>query len=232
MSFFHRHCNGRHDYVSQARDCERAKPAVPKEEQQRFAKGGGRGKEPPQPRKPSPEMLRHIRYLLRHRNIPQAYATEVQRYLDEGMFSAGGAYRTIDKLKEFPERAEFNQPDQHPTTQADLKEGVYRNPDTGELWAARHRINEPNSPLYACIIIIRQQPVLGPNKEIIEPAKIGFEYVRGGIRTLHPSWRLTVEQAKEFGNLYGVCLKCGSELSKEDSIERGMGPVCAGKQWD
>lgn len=224
MSFLHRYCNGRHDTVSQARDCEK-RDAPANASQLQNPEGRSR-------RDPSPAMIGKIRALLRYRNIPQAYADKVQEYLDGNRFSFQGAMNTIDKLKEFPERANFNQPDQHPTSQADLKEGVYRNPDTGEYWVARHRINEPNSLLNACIVIIRQQPVIDPQtKKILQPAKIGFEYVRGGIRTLHPSWRLTEAQAKEFGDLYGSCIKCGSELTKETSIAQGMGDTCAGKQW-
>ncbi len=40
---------------------------------------------------------------------------------------------------------------------------------------------------------------------------------------------MTLEQAQEFGKLYGVCCRCAADLTDEDSIARGMGPVCAGK---
>ncbi len=38
--------------------------------------------------------------------------------------------------------------------------------------------------------------------------------------------RMTVEQAKEFGILYGKCVKCGRHLSDAESVERAIGPVC------
>lgn len=38
--------------------------------------------------------------------------------------------------------------------------------------------------------------------------------------------RLTVEQAAEFGALYGRCVRCGRVLTAETSIERMLGPVC------
>lgn len=41
--------------------------------------------------------------------------------------------------------------------------------------------------------------------------------------------KLTPEKAAAFGHLYGVCCVCGATLTDEDSIERGIGPVCAGK---
>lgn len=56
-----------------------------------------------------------------------------------------------------------------------------------------------------------------------------FEYAPGAIRTLHSGHRLTLEQAKEFGALYGTCCVCGRTLTNEASIEAGIGPICAGK---
>jgi len=39
--------------------------------------------------------------------------------------------------------------------------------------------------------------------------------------------RMTLDQAKEFGVLYGKCVKCGRHLSDAESVERAIGPVCA-----
>jgi hypothetical protein len=41
-----------------------------------------------------------------------------------------------------------------------------------------------------------------------------------------PERRMTIEQAKAFGVLYGKCAKCGRHLSDAESVERGIGPVC------
>jgi hypothetical protein len=43
----------------------------------------------------------------------------------------------------------------------------------------------------------------------------------------HP---LTKDEAAEFGKLYGVCCICGRTLTNEESIEAGIGPICAGRQ--
>lgn len=37
------------------------------------------------------------------------------------------------------------------------------------------------------------------------------------------------DEAIQYGKLYGFCVRCGAILENEESIERGMGPVCAGK---
>ena len=57
----------------------------------------------------------------------------------------------------------------------------------------------------------------------------GFTYASGMIRQLNSSHRMTLEQAKEYGALYGVCCRCAAPLTDEKSIAAGIGPVCATK---
>jgi len=56
--------------------------------------------------------------------------------------------------------------------------------------------------------------------------KITFDYMPGVIRKLRPEHRMSLEQAKEYGALYGTCIRCGRTLTDEDSIENQIGPVC------
>lgn len=59
-----------------------------------------------------------------------------------------------------------------------------------------------------------------------------FEYIQGGIRRIEGGKDprpLTLEEAKKFGKLYGICQRCGATLTDETSIENGIGPICAGK---
>lgn len=56
-----------------------------------------------------------------------------------------------------------------------------------------------------------------------------FEYAPGAMRILSEETKMTLEQAKEFGALYGTCCVCGRTLTDEKSIEAGIGPVCANK---
>lgn len=55
----------------------------------------------------------------------------------------------------------------------------------------------------------------------------GFVYAPGAIRSLSTETVMTLEQAKEFGVLYGTCCRCGRTLTDEGSIAAGIGPVCA-----
>lgn len=68
---------------------------------------------------------------------------------------------------------------------------------------------------------------------VIDPTNTGhpgkFQYEAGLINKIDPAWKMTLEQAKEFGKLYGICCNCGADLTDEKSIEAGIGPVCATK---
>ena len=58
-----------------------------------------------------------------------------------------------------------------------------------------------------------------------------WEYVRGGMAILRKDYTepLSLEKAKELGQLYGICQRCGATLTNEESIANGIGPICAGK---
>lgn len=56
-----------------------------------------------------------------------------------------------------------------------------------------------------------------------------FDYAPGALRRIRPEHKMTLEQAKEYGALYGTCCQCGRTLTNEVSIEAGIGPICAGK---
>jgi hypothetical protein len=57
----------------------------------------------------------------------------------------------------------------------------------------------------------------------------GFRKVRGVLRTLTQADRMTMEAAKAYGDLYHRCVRCQAVLELQESIDRGMGEVCAGK---
>lgn len=40
---------------------------------------------------------------------------------------------------------------------------------------------------------------------------------------------LTLEEAKEYGKITGVCCRCGKVLTDPKSVEAGIGPICAGR---
>lgn len=69
-------------------------------------------------------------------------------------------------------------------------------------------------------------------KELVKgDTKSGFTFAHapGAMKLLSGETKMTMEQAKEFGTLYGTCCVCGRLLTDEKSIAAGIGPVCAEK---
>lgn len=58
-----------------------------------------------------------------------------------------------------------------------------------------------------------------------------FEYAPGGIARLSGARAMTLEDAKTFGHRFGSCCMCGRLLSDPESVEAGIGPVCANKYF-
>lgn len=56
-----------------------------------------------------------------------------------------------------------------------------------------------------------------------------FEFAPGAVQRLSEATRMTLEEAREWGTLYGTCCACGRTLTDETSIALGLGPVCASK---
>lgn len=58
----------------------------------------------------------------------------------------------------------------------------------------------------------------------------GFEYTgRAPLSMIRPEHRMTLDEAKAYGKVTGTCCNCGRLLTNEESIEAGIGPICASK---
>lgn len=113
----------------------------------------------------------------------------------------------ISELKSMPNAA-----------RAELEAGMYRTPD-GVIFKVQRAVNGSGN-LYAKRLHVSQVD----GKPMSE-----FVYESGSVRKLNPEWRMTLEQAKEFGAIYGVCCVCSRTLTDEVSIEEGIGPICGGR---
>jgi hypothetical protein len=56
-----------------------------------------------------------------------------------------------------------------------------------------------------------------------------WDYAAGAITKLEPKMRMDLDAAKKYGQETGQCLVCGRTLTNPDSIEAGIGPVCASR---
>lgn len=58
----------------------------------------------------------------------------------------------------------------------------------------------------------------------------GFVYTgRKPLATIKAEHRMTLDEAKEYGKVTGMCCVCGALLTNEESIANGIGPVCGSK---
>lgn len=106
-------------------------------------------------------------------------------------------------------------PSPQPTTPAvPLSPGMYRDPASGSVWKVQAGRDSGN--LYAKVL------------RVLDGGAV-FDYDAGAIRRIRPEWRMTLEEAAEFGRATGVCCCCGRELTNPASIEAGIGPICAAK---
>lgn len=115
-------------------------------------------------------------------------------------------------------------PPKNNSTAAD--EGMYRM--DGEIYKVQLAVHGSGFP-YAKRLVKLAEPVtiIRRGKEIVKTHD--FEIAKGMQFKLKPEHKMSFDEAKEWGALYGACCVCGITLTAEDSIERGIGPVCASK---
>jgi hypothetical protein len=80
--------------------------------------------------------------------------------------------------------------------------------------------------------LVRIEPARGDDGEDISPGSWEFERLYGGMKELRKGEnvrKMTLEEAVQFGKLYGICCRCAATLTDENSIAAGIGPICAGK---
>lgn len=103
-------------------------------------------------------------------------------------------------------------------------DGMYLLPD-GRIVKVQYAVHGSGNP-YAKLLTKLDTPTIKRGKRV----DYGFEYAPGLVRECKPEHKMTLEQAKEWGALYGACCCCGATLTDEVSIEAGIGPIC-GKRF-
>lgn len=56
-----------------------------------------------------------------------------------------------------------------------------------------------------------------------------YVYAPGAIKALTADMKMTLVQAKEYGQEFGTCCVCGALLTDPKSVTAGIGPVCVKK---
>jgi hypothetical protein len=108
-------------------------------------------------------------------------------------------------------------------------DGIYttdgEKPDILKVYKAVHG----SGNMCAKRLHIRVHPTRDAEGAVIIPAEVEWEYLGLAVRFLHGHRKMTLEEGVAFGQIYGVCVRCGATLTLEESIERAMGRVCYSK---
>lgn len=99
-----------------------------------------------------------------------------------------------------------------PKPAAEIEEGFYRL--DGVIYEVR--TSKSSGKLYAVAITF-------------DGERVRREYAPGIVRKLTPEHELTLDDAQAIGKLWGFCCICGRMLTNPESIENGIGPICAEK---
>lgn len=102
-------------------------------------------------------------------------------------------------------------------------DGMYQLPD-GRIVKVQYAVHGSGKP-YAKLLVKLDEPVIKRGKQVTW----GFEYAPGLVRECTPERKMSLEDAKAWGALYGACCNCGATLTDETSIEAGIGPICSGR---
>lgn len=250
-------CKGRHDTVAEVRSCSGLGSTVataerPDDDYARSApdydtrdREGGRRWGGGSRRAASEPMVKYVFNLARYKSMDEAVRedalarVEAHRRDDEPEpMGFDYAKQFINAYKNAAKRTEVRQaePGEYASPDRVTQDGMYRDPSTGAIYKVQYnRANGSGRYLYAKQLLVdmpngdtRSVGLLDGRK--VAGASVRFEYVSGLIKKIRPEWRMAFEEAAKFGALYGVCMRCGRDLTAEESIDRAMGPVCAGKK--
>lgn len=142
--------------------------------------------------------------------------------------TARSASKVIDSLMALPRKA-----DTTPAERRETPEGMHRL--DGVIFKVQRAVHGSGN-VYAKRLTPSERCYCSDLQGVLcrvcaEPKSIEwtFEYAAGVVRYLSDETLMTLEEAKEFGALYGTCCACGRTLTDEASIEAGIGPICAKK---
>lgn len=151
----------------------------------------------------------------------------------------GKAYRTtscilaqidvslfIDQLKKCPPRGKPKDtfpPGSEPVRKVVTEDGMYKYKD--DIYKVQMAVHGSGKLYAKKLVAVDTDSIKGG------VPKFKFEYAPGAMLLLNADMKLSLEDAMEFGRLYGACCVCGRTLTNELSIHLGIGPVCGGREF-
>jgi hypothetical protein len=101
-------------------------------------------------------------------------------------------------------------------------EKFFAMPSVNELDEGMYKVGDDIFKVYRT----RDKDIL-VTKQLVEES---FEYTgRAPLKFITAEHRMTLDEAKAYGQVTGTCCVCGRKLTNEASIAEGIGPRCSGK---
>ncbi len=172
---------------------------------------------------PTDKQLAALQRYANDPSIPEPIRDGIQMHLSGNRMTYANAWDTIAMIR-------AAQTSQEATRKKVDKPGIYVDPYTNAYYLVK--LSQMNR-FYALELVLHN---LGEkNEDGTWKKRPEFEWVyEAGHRTVHkisPDWYATPEQMKAWGDITGHCVKCLKELTRQDSIKRGMGLSCWKRQF-
>lgn len=135
------------------------------------------------------------------------------------ILTRNAASKVIDGLFELPKKPH------QPRLNVELEDGMYKKGDA--IYKVQHAVHGSGRQYAKKLCYFDSEGYEA--KAAGDGGGWKFIYQQGAVNTLSPEDRMTLDEAREFGSIYGVCCACGATLTDEDSIAAGIGPICATK---
>lgn len=150
---------------------------------------------------------------------PNRYPSQCVRCDGPVAANAGYLVRTSDSQWKAEHRGDCPTPTLAAPVERDWNKedsGMYREPTTGQIYKVYCAVH--GSGRMVC--------------KLLNVDTRSFEYRGLAERYVRRDWRMTLDEAKQFGQIYGVCCVCAATLTDENSIREGIGPICGGRgRW-
>lgn len=171
--------------------------------------------------------LAHVGVLRKLWPTAMSSSASASDYIDQ-MILARNQWRDDDR------RSAREAPEPGPSLEGMHKLGneifkVQRSPTTGRLYTKRLVVERDCLGHETTEGAIGDTVYCDGSCQSSDDVSVTFEYYPGALSGLSEATRMSLDDAKAFGALYGVCCRCGRTLTDESSIAAGIGPVCAEK---
>jgi hypothetical protein len=183
--------------------------------------------------------VEHIERLMAGKSEDAYWVREAKRGIENFSLNKIYASKVIDGLKATPRGISASKdfiPESEKPQPTVTQDGIYINRTTGEIFKVQYnRASGDGRRLYAKQLVLHRgndtitAKILDRSADFAKQSDHSWSYKPGLLAKIRPEWRMTLAEAEQYGALYGRCMRCHRALTAEESIERAMGPVCAGK---